>query len=367
MQINITLAGLLVLAVSYTRAQEAFVMQELKASRVIVAPGGFFPRMELLENGDILVAVKTGAAHVGKSGRADLVRSRDGGKTWSKPVTLFDLPGRDDAIDLLGRLSDGTVIAAAVSYTWAGEIYSGDGWEADTWVLRSEDQGKTWSKPEKLQVTPFDWLYPFGRPVELSDGTVLLAGYGAYLDKAAKKKSDSRGATAFVVRSNDGGKTWGEYTEVAQGFNEICLARLPSGKLAATLRGDAGGTYLSFSKDDGRTWSKPSQQTGKAEHPADLLVLADGRLLMSYGVRHQPYGVQAMLSRDEGVTWGKKEKILLAWDGDHGDLGYPVSVQRADGKIVTAYYIVYGEKDTRGDKGVAMKHSYTKAVIWSLK
>ncbi len=361
-----TLFALFLLAAGGVLGQEAFVMRELEASRVVVASGGYFPRMELLKNGDLLVAVKSGAAHVGKSGRADMVRSRDGGMTWSKPVTVFDLPGRDDAIDLLGRLSDGTLIAAAVSYTWSGDTYSGEGWEADTYVMRSEDEGKTWSEPRKLETTPFDWLYPFGRPVELGDGSVLLAGYGAYVDRAGKKKVDARGHTAWVVRSRDGGKSWGEYNEVARRFNEICLARLPSGKLLAALRGDAGSTFLSFSKDDGRTWSEPDQVTGRAEHPADLLVLSDGNLLMSHGVRHQPYGVQAMLSRDEGASWERKKKILLAWDGDHGDLGYPVSVQRADGKIVTVYYIVYGEQDTRGDKGVAMKNSSSKAVIWSL-
>ena len=97
-------------------------MQELDANRFVVAVGGYFPRLEVLKNGDLLAAVKSGAAHVGKSGRADTVRSRDGGMTWSKPVTVFDLPGRDDAIDLLGSLSDGTVIAATVSYTWAGPL-----------------------------------------------------------------------------------------------------------------------------------------------------------------------------------------------------------------------------------------------------
>jgi len=365
-RISSTLFALLLLASEGVSGQEAFLMQELDANRFVVAVGGYFPRLEVLKNGDLLAAVKSGAAHVGKSGRADTVRSRDGGMTWSKPVTVFDLPGRDDAIDLLGSLSDGTVIAATVSYTWAGDTYSGEDWEADTYVLRSGDQGQTWSEPRKLETTPFDWLYPFGRPVELGDGSVLLSGYGAYLDRAAKEKVDARGHTSFVVRSRDGGKTWGEYAEVARRFNEICLARLPSGKLVAALRGDTGSTSLSFSTDDGRTWSKPDQATGRAEHPADLLVLSDGNLLMSYGVRHEPYGVQAMLSRDEGRSWDRKRKILLAWDGDHGDLGYPVSVQRADGKIVTAYYIVYGEQDTRGDKGVAMKNSSTKAVIWSL-
>ena len=101
-------------------AQEAFQMRELEASRVLVASGGYFPCLELLKNGNLLVAVKTGAAHIGKTGRADLVRSQDGGRTWVQPVTLFDLPERDDAVDLMSRLSDGILIIGIVSYTWTG-------------------------------------------------------------------------------------------------------------------------------------------------------------------------------------------------------------------------------------------------------
>jgi hypothetical protein len=72
-----------------------------------------------------------------------------------------------------------------------------------------------------------------------------------------------------------------------------------------------------------------------------------------------------MFSRDEGRSWDRDRKVMLAWDGDHRDLGYPISVQRKDGKIVTAYYIVYGDPVFHDPKeGVV--NAFTKAIIWQL-
>src|SRR2546430_17325304 len=40
----------------------------------------------------LLAFFKTGAAHIGKSGRASMSRSVDGGETWSQTETVFDRP-----------------------------------------------------------------------------------------------------------------------------------------------------------------------------------------------------------------------------------------------------------------------------------
>jgi len=45
---------------------------------------------------------------------------------------------------------------------------------------------------------------------------------------------------------------------------------------------------------------------------------------------------RARLSADGGHTWG--EEIILRDDAPSGDLGYPASVEREDGTIVTVYY-----------------------------
>src|SRR5438552_11304219 len=79
--------------------QEAYVMKQLPAERVIVARGGYFPKMLLRADGELLCTFKNGSPHAGKTGRASLARSRDGGRTWSEPVTVLDCPNADDSLD----------------------------------------------------------------------------------------------------------------------------------------------------------------------------------------------------------------------------------------------------------------------------
>ena len=131
------------------------------------------------------------------------------------------------------------------------------------------------------------------------------------------------------------------------------------------MRSTEGGAYTatSYSDDGGNTWSVPVQISNQSEHPADLLLLKSGELLLTHGQRNKPYGVQVMVSKDNGTTWGAN-RVMLAWDGDHMDLGYPVTVQRKDGKLVTAYYIVYGQKNKVVLEGPSPEEAYIKGILW---
>ena len=73
---------------------------------------------------------------------------------------------------------------------------------------------------------------------------------------------------------------------------------------------------------------------------------------MTYGFRSPAYGIRARLSDDNGRTWG--DEIILRDDGGSYDLGYPLTVQRSDGKIVTVYYFNEHEDEER----------YIAATIW---
>ena len=76
----------------------------------------------------------------------------------------------------------------------------------------------------------------------------------------------------------------------------------------------------------------PSMRIGTGRgNPASLIRLKDGRLVLTYGYRAEPNGIRARVSADGGRTW--QPEIVLRSDGGNTDLGYPRSVQRADGKV----------------------------------
>ena len=93
---------------------------------------------------------------------------------------------------------------------------------------------------------------------------------------------------------------------------------------------------LFWSEDDGVTWSEPLRVNAPNEINGHLVRLKDGRLVLSHGCRVKDrFGVLAKLSSDEGKTWSEPLRIATSLEGD---CGYPSTVQRADGKLVTAWY-----------------------------
>ncbi len=143
---------------------------------------------------------------------------------------------------------------------------------------------------------------------------------------------------------------------MGEGVNECAPLHLGNGRWIAVIRTHSpANMHLLRSTDDGATWIDTGSITRPSEHPAHLLRLADGRVLLTYGNRiNGQRGVDARFSSDEGATWTPAVRLI---DLPEVDLGYPSSVQLADGKIVTAYYAAKGPGHDGYHMGV---------VIWSL-
>lgn len=329
----------------------------------LVTGGGHFPVLIQLQDGDLLATVRGGAPHRGQEGRLDLLRSSDGGMTWTGPTVLVDGP-TDDRNPGLGQLADGTIIAAYTIITWEYDNASPEPKKTGqrnegVHTIRSTDGGKTWSAPARSEGIAA--LYtreagegmsgsPYGKIVQLADGTALMAVYFNF--------PGERGHESWLFRSTDSGATWADPTLLGRHYNETGIVALKDGRLLAAMRTEVGRRLdLIESKDGGRTWSEPARLTADHEHPADLVELADGRVLLTYGQRNTPRGVEAMLSADGGRTWDASTKVKLAGKTPYGDNGYPSSIQRPDGAIVTLYYQVDHPEG-------ALEGAKTNLTIW---
>jgi hypothetical protein len=146
------------------------------------------------------------------------------------------------------------------------------------------------------------------------------------------------GEASWVLRSADGGVTWGEPALLrADGGTETALLHLGAGRWLSACRVEPPGHLeLLVSDDDARTWSFSQVLSLPQQVPAHLLRLADGRILLTYGNRCAGHlGVDVRVSADEGATWTAPRRLAEA---PEGDCGYPATVQLAAGSLVTAFY-----------------------------
>ena len=327
------------------------------AETIAYKDGGLFPVLAL--SGDTVVAtLRGGAGHLGLDGRMEIIRSLDGGRTWSPPAVVAD-SAVDDRNPAFGVTNGGTLILA---YHRQGNYNEQGNWRrreameesrVEVMVTRSHDHGLTWARPYPLGVDLLAAGSPFGKIVTQADGTLIMPIYAGPIpallgSHAAAVTGD--GDCSYLVRSHDDGVTWGEPALIAVNKNETALLVLPDGDLLAVMRSipPDQALYSSRSSDSGHTWSPPVPITGPRQHPADLVQLVNGDLLLTYGNRTAPYRIEGKVSRDGGRTW---LPLLLTFSAPlYGydlppnrptDLGYPSSVVRrgqGGGQGVTIYY-----------------------------
>jgi hypothetical protein len=337
------------------------------AERAIATKGqGYFPVLTKLRDGSIAAVVRGGAPHIGIGGRLDFIRSTDGGKTWAEPTVIVDSKW-DDRNPAFGQMPDGTIVCAyaeAQTYNEKGEWDTKAG-EYLHFYVTSADNGKTWSEKQKLFAGPIRGGSPYGKIVVTDDGTALLSVYGGADPEWTGEPRVPEGATKLVgiVRSRDNGRTWSDFSFVStRDHNETALLALTSEHLLAAARTySLGNVALLESHNGGRTWTDPKPVTEKSQHPADLIRLADGKLLLTYGNRREPLGCGAILSADSGRTWDYAHRAMVGWTCVSGDCGYPSSVQLDDGTIVTLYYSV-GLSDVEGHE-FAVGVRYTETMV----
>ena len=361
-------------------------------SRVICRqPGRYigWPTIAKAADGELFVVFSGDRdAHVDPFGKTCFMRSSDNGETWSEPEVIVDTP-LDDRDAGLCVAADGSLVVSWFTshyddYLALNQHAEGDeerweeaiahvseedvstwthantgvaaGREMGYWTMRSTDRGETWQDP-----VPSIACTPHG-PIVLSDQRLLFVGTISF----ARHEGE---AMLGAAESLDHGQSWaliGSFNamigsvEADGGYAYLCEAHaieISAGHILGMARyedhrsGERRPSYLwQFeSMDGGRTWSEPvcTDILGKPPH---LTRLSDGRILLTYGYRHEPFGQRACLSHDGGTTWDYDSEIVLREDAPSHDLGYPASIECDDGTILTVYY----QQDNPDEKTVLM-------------
>jgi hypothetical protein len=138
---------------------------------------------------------------------------------------------------------------------------------------------------------------------------------------------------------------------------------LENGDILMTVRRQYNGynahTHIYRSADEGRTWQFLSRPNDWGA-PANLVQLPDSRVVCIYGYRMQGWGIRARVSSDNGATWG--DEIIVRDGAGSWDVGYPRSVVKPDGSILTTYYFNRADDKIQNDGGVR----HIEASIWRI-
>ncbi len=321
--------------------------------------------------GGLICAFSTRWEPFPRGGELQVVRSGDGGWTWSGPETIWRSPDPRVTINTcvgMMTMRDGTILLPA-GYNIVPKREDppgpGGGGEAEVigmydlgdcarnvrhvHCLRSGDHGQTWMNVSVGGAPEGGGMMRFGRVIELRSGDLLLPAYTHF------PGGDARRQMSGFFRSRNGGWTWGPFEGIDAGWSsEMNLLELRDGALLAILRGmpgvQPGRTFgMIRSTDGGETWTKARPTVGVQGKMPDLWETPEGRVLMAVGCEGNAKGSEIYRKRDRrtfnvlfvsddaGETWRRDVEIPPMDDVTEAiPADEPSMVPMGDGR----YYVV---------------------------
>lgn len=292
--------------------------------------------------------------------------SEDNGVTWSEPFTIIDtvLDDRDAGVIFWkNKVIVSTVSVAKSIYLNSGNQEWIDYTNAITNEQETEALGCNYVIGEMVNgeltfgaIKKAPSFTPHGM-IQLANGDLGYVGYDGYDRENGITKSK------IVFYSSADGETWSKVSDVfganeflADQLNEPNAIVLKNGKMLVAVRSESGGIYLAESNNDGVTFSNKRVLLPAAiTTPPHLMQMIDGTLVLSYGYRSAPYNIRAIVSKDNGESWSNE--IELTSGGVDWDFGYPATIERGNGELLTVYY----QKLSADKKNTALKE-----VIWTI-
>ena len=272
-----------------------------------------------------------------------LSRSTDGGKTWEKmrlPLSFGEYGGLPKAQNGVGDpsiLVDTKTNTVWIVAAWTHGMGNQRAWwsshpgmdmnhTAQLMMVKSTDDGKTWSEPINIteQVKDPSWYFLLqgpGRGITMSDGTLVFPTQ--FIDS-------TRIPNAGIMYSKDQGKTWKMHNMARTNTTEAQVVEIEPGVLMLNMRDNRGGSRaVSITKDLGKSWTEHASSRKALNEPvcmASLLnvkaldnVLNKDILLFSNPntVKGRDH-ITIKASLDKGLTWLPEHQLLLDEDSGWG-------------------------------------------------
>lgn len=286
------------------------------------------------------------------TGDIDLVlkRSEDGGKTWSRIITVWD-----DDENVCGNPSPvvdretGRIILVS---TWnLGTDHERDIHNRTSestrkvFVMHSDDDGLSWSDAREItaDVKKPEWTWYATGPchaIQLRSGRIIVpCNHGNFIDGKAS------GTTSHVIYSDDKGETWHIGAEATVG-NESTVVELDNGDIMLNMRGfrkDRKSTGYAreccISHDGGLTFDKPFYVKGLIEPVCNASIInyspdgaKTGKILFSNPENiSKRKNMTVRMSRDDGKSW---ERICTLTEGP---AAYSDLCVLSDGDVAALY------------------------------
>jgi hypothetical protein len=306
-------------------------------------------------------------------------RSLDGGRTWETIRTPAKSPGgRGFSADehMIPELRVAKAIELGLEplpgpcpggIDFTGPNFAmmcartGLGGGTVAWFYLSDDRAQTWQGPFSLPM--------FGETgIEARTDYIVNGPQDCMIFVTATTETGEEGKGVLMARTTDGGQNFnfGSWVGTSETVEMIMpgSVRVDDNTIITAIRCsiregefEKVPTWIDLfeSTDNGATFHHlncPVPDAGSGGNPPALTKLQDGCICLVYGYRAAPFGIRARLSEDGGKSWG--DVIHLRDDGSVSDLGYPRTIQRPDGTLVTTYYF-HDHPDTE---------RYIAATLW---
>jgi len=273
------------------------------------------PALVTAPNGDLIAAIDERVPSCNDLRGSDDInivirRSNNNGKTWGPIEMIMDFPLGKSASDP-SLIVDEITNEIFLFYNFMNLDTEKDVYYLN--VMKSSDNGKTWSKPEDIttQIAKPEWHKDFkfitsGRGIQTSTGKLLhcMANLNSGM---------------HVFGSDDHGKTWFLIDTPIAPADESKIIELIDGSWMINARANKKGLrYVHTSSDEGKTWNTKADATlidpGCNASIIRYTSVKDGfdknRLLFSNAkaVKGRT-NLTVRISYDEGETWTKGKTI----------------------------------------------------------